>query len=354
MATADVTVMGGGIFGLASAYACARRGARVRLIELHRLGAASSGGPVGALAPHVPEAWNPKKQFQLEALLDAPRFWAEVALHSGRDPGYAREGRLQPLASGLEVARAEARAESAALLWPDGVRWQVRPAAEFGDWAPVSASGWLVHDTLSARLNPGQALAALASALEALGGEVVIGEGVVEGAVIWATGAAGLGDLSVALAQPVGGAVKGQAALLAYDARGLPQLFCDGLHVVPHGDGTVAIGSTSERDWAAPEATDAQLDALIDRARLALPVLADAPVVRRWAGLRPRARSRTPMLGQWPGRPGHFIANGGFKIGFGMAPKVGEAMADLVLEGRVSFPDGFRVEASLGASGGDI
>ena len=35
----------------------------------------------------------------------------------------------------------------------------------------------------------------------------------------------------------------------------------------------------------------------------------------RWAGLRPRARSRAPMLGAWPGRPGHFIANGGFKIG---------------------------------------
>ncbi len=52
------------------------------------------------------------------------------------------------------------------------------------------------------------------------------------------------------------------------------------------------------------------------------------------------------MLGPWPGRAGQFIANGGFKIGFGMAPKVAEVMADLVLDGRDAIPDAFRVEAS--------
>ena len=37
----------------------------------------------------------------------------------------------------------------------------------------------------------------------------------------------------------------------------------------------------------------------------------------------------------------------GFKIGFGMAPRVGAVMADLVLEGRDAVPQGFRVEDSL-------
>jgi len=59
--------------------------------------------------------------------------------------------------------------------------------------------------------------------------------------------------------------------------------------------------------------------------------LHDASVVARWAGVRPRAASRAPLLGIWPGRAGHFIANGGFKIGFGIAPLVGEMMADLAL-----------------------
>jgi glycine oxidase len=48
-------------------------------------------------------------------------------------------------------------------------------------------------------------------------------------------------------------------------------------------------------------------------------------------------------LGAWPGRPGEFVANGGFKIGFGMAPKVATTMVDLVLEGRDTIPEGFRL-----------
>ena len=94
-----------------------------------------------------------------------------------------------------------------------------------------------------------------------------------------------------------GEGIKGQAALFALDARGKPQLFTDALHVIPHADGTVAIGSTSERDFASDNTTDAQLDALIERARHLVPALKDAPVIDRWAGVRPRSRSRAPMLG---------------------------------------------------------
>ena len=141
--------------------------------------------------------------------------------------------------------------------------------------------------------------------------------------------------------------MKGQAALLAHDARGAPQLFAYGLHIVPHADGTVAIGSTSERVYSGPNNTDDRLDLLIATARAPVPALAEAPVVERWAGVRPRAASRAPMLGPWPARPGHYVANGGFKIGFGIAPKVGETLADLILDGRDAIPPGLRVEDSL-------
>lgn len=175
----------------------------------------------------------------------------------------------------------------------------------------------------------------------------MLGAAPAEGAVIWATGHEGLADLSAAFGRSMGGGVKGQSLALAHDARALPQLFVDGVHIVPHADGTVAIGSTSERVFDAPDTVDAQLDELHAKAVAACPVLEGAPVVTRWAGVRPRAKSRAPMLGAWPGRPGHFVANGGFKIGFGLAPKVAEVMADLVLEGRDAIPDSFRVEANL-------
>lgn len=346
MVRPDITVRGAGVFGLSIAWACAARGARVRVVETAAVGAGASGGVVGALAPHVPEGWNEKKAFQLESLLMAEGWWGAVEAASGLSTGYGRTGRLQPLADAAAVEAARARGQSAAALWQGRAVWEVVEASGAA-WEPASPSGWMVRDTLTGRINPRAALAALAGAVRSKGAEMVVGDAPDEGAVVWATGAAGLVDLSEALGQPVGDGQKGQAALLALDARQAPQLFVDGLHIVPHADGTVAVGSTSERVWEDADATDAQLDALIARARATCPALREAPVVARWAGLRPRAASRAPMLGAWPGRPGHFIANGGFKIGFGMAPGVAGAMAALVLDGVDRIPAGFRVEASL-------
>jgi len=345
MASVDVTVRGAGIFGLSVAWACARRGAKVRVIDTAGIGAGSSGGVVGALSPHVPEAWNPKKAFQLESLLLAKDWWAGVEAASGLRSGYGRVGRLQPLADARAVDAARRRGAEAGVLWQGLAEWRVIPVTG-SDWEPASPSGWLVEDTLSARLSPRLALEALAGALRATGGEVVFDNAAEAGPVIHATGVQGLAELSAGLGTRVGSGVKGQALSLGFDARTAAQLFVDGLHIVPHVDGTVAIGSTSETVWES-DGPDSQLDGLLARAVAAVPVLAGAPVVARWAGVRPRAASRAPMLGAWPGRPGHFLANGGFKIGFGMAPKVAEVMADLVLEGRDTIPDGFRVEASL-------
>lgn len=346
MTIADVTVRGGGIFGLSIAWACRQRGARVRVVAPGGIADGASGGVVGALAPHTPERWNEKKGFQFESLIMARDFWPGIEATSGMPTGYRQSGRLQPVmdAHGLDLARA--RASQAQTLWQGKARWQVIRADSAGDWAPLSPTGWLVHDTLSALIHPRHATAALAAAFVAEGGEIVA-EAQTEGAEVLATGYQGLAQLSAAFDKAVGNGVKGQAALLQFPAQSRPQLFADALHIVPHHDGTLAIGSTSERSFETPDGTDDQLDAVLDRARAAFPILASAPVLARWAGVRPRARSRAPMLGGWPGRPGVYIANGGFKIGFGMAPKVGDVMADLILDGVDHIPAGFRVEANL-------
>jgi glycine oxidase len=340
MARAEITVRGAGVFGLAIAWALVRRGARVRVIDPGGVGAGASGGVVGALAPHQPEGWNALKAFQFDSLAMAEDWWAAVAAAGGQRTGYGRTGRLQPLADDRAVAAARARAAEAAALWQGRFRWQVQPAP--AGWAPVSPTGLVLRDTLSARIAPRAALAALAAAIRAQGGAVA--EDGPDGAtVVWATGAAGLAALGADLGRDIGGGQKGQALLLCHDAGcEAPQIFADGLHIVPHADGTVAIGSTSERTWQDALGTDARLDAALARAVAVCPVLADAPVIARWAGLRPRSASRMPVVGPWPGRPGHYVANGGFKIGFGLAPLMAETMADLLLEGRDAIPAAFR------------
>lgn len=330
---ARVTVMGAGIFGLACAWEMARRGVAVRVVEPARIGAGSSGGHVGALAPHAPENWNPKKAFQLDSLLMAPDFFASAEAAGGVGAGYARTGRLQPVADPDRLAD---RIAAAGQRWPFAMALTQAPDAAL---VPDSASGWWLWDGLTARMAPRAALACLAAAIRAKGGVIEAGNQPPDDApTLWATGWQGL------QAMAAGRGIKGQSALLRHDAPDAPQVFAEGLHIVPHADGTVGVGSTSERDWA-DAAPDDQALALVDKARALCPALRDAPVIETWAGIRPRAQSRAPVLGAWPGRPGHFVANGGFKIGFGMAPKVAVVMADLMLEGHDAIPDGFRYGA---------
>lgn len=350
----DLTILGAGVTGLACAFEAARRGARVRVIDPSGVASGASGGVVGALMPHAPERWTPAKAFQLESLLLARRFWPEVEAASGRPTGYARTGRLQPLADAPALERARRLGEGARLRWRGAAAWEIVGAPDGDDpgaWAPASPMGLLVRDTLSAQVEPVLACDALAHALRGLGGEIVR-EAPHRGAVLHATGHAGLAALSEGRPRAVGVAVKGQAARLAHAAWGRPQIYVAGLHAVAHPDGTVGVGSTSEAGFDDPASTDGLLDDVIARARAAIPALARAPVVGRWAGLRPRARTRGPILGPWPGRPGHFIANGGFKIGLGLAPGVARTMADLILDGPDAIlggaiPEGMRVEDAL-------
>jgi glycine/D-amino acid oxidase-like deaminating enzyme len=95
--TIDVLIVGGGIFGLCSAYVCAKRGLSVSIVDAGRIGGGASGGVVGALAPYVPDEWNQKRAFQLKSLLSATDFWAEIDAISGLSSGYGRIGRVLPL-----------------------------------------------------------------------------------------------------------------------------------------------------------------------------------------------------------------------------------------------------------------
>lgn len=338
---ADLTVRGAGVFGLSIAWTALLRGARVCVVDPYGVGAGSSGGIVGALQPHTPDPWNDKKQFQLESLLKTNAFWQKVDAVSGQSSGYGNVGRLMPLVSDRDVNLARSRSKAAALRWGNAACWDVVETP--GPWCPPSPTGFYVHDTLSAILHPRRAVDSLAAAILAKGAGIVT-DAPDTTPTVWATGWQGLQDLSDAFGHTVGDGVKGQAAVLDFDAAGEPQLYADGLHFVPHLDGTLAIGSTTERSFDDAKTTDDQVDDLIQKARGILPDLKNANVLATWAGVRPRAKSRAPLLGPWPNRRGHFIANGGFKIGFGMAAKVAETMVDLVLDGRDMIPREFHTD----------
>ncbi len=370
----DIIVAGGGVMGLWTAFFAARRGLSVHLAERRVIGAGASGGVLGALMPHLPNRWNAKKAFQFDALVSLEAEIAALEAETGLFAGYRRSGRLIPLPTPHNRAIALGHAEDALSVWTTPGRsfaFEVLDASPVAGWPceTAMASG-LVHDRLAARLSPRALLVALRTALVRLP-NVTIREGAGVQALDPATGIACFEDCSSLafghcvlaagvetfalltpllppLAKPVGSAVKGQAALLrAGIDPALPVIFHDGLYIVPHEDGLVAIGSTSENSFADPSGTDGLLDALIARARLMAPALAEAPVVERWAGLRPKAIGREPMVGRHPGHPNVSLMAGGFKVSFGLAHELARTVLDEIEGGTLCVPPSFTVSAHV-------
>jgi len=358
--TSDVIVVGAGAWGLSAALACLMRGLSVRVLEADQPGSGASGGLVGALSPHVPDQWNPKKQFQFEALDAGQTYWAKVADISGCPTGYARLGRIIPIKDAAQRTLAADRSNNAETLWQGRYTWQVEDGPP-DHVHPESAPFGVVHETLSARIDPRLSVDALVRAVRALGGQIESGAKVITISdagvetsqskytawrVLVAGGVGGIDWLSEHMGKSAGGAVKGQAALLRCDLGPVPQIFDDGIYVIPHDLGRVAVGSTSENSWD-HIGVDAQLDDVIAKARRMCPQLKDAEVIDRWAGFRPKAKRRDPMLGPIPGFERVYALLGAFKIGLGLIPKISEIAADYAEGKAVVLPDSFSVTHHL-------
>ncbi|MBV7519643.1 FAD-binding oxidoreductase [Ensifer sp. ENS12] len=364
----ELLVVGGGIMGLWAALSAARKGMIVRLVEQQAIGAGASGGLLGALMPHMPDRWNAKKQFQFEALVSLEQEIAQLEAEAGVSTGYRRTGRLMPLAKPHLRDIALRHEQDARQQWRAGDRqffWHVQEGGPEG-WPGTEATAHgVVFDTLAARVSPRRTLSALRAALLQCQ-NVQIDEVSGVRAILPAHGraerddgsrlsfdhciiAAGIGSFPLidAVSGPLkatsGTAVKGQAALLKADVDpDLPVIFTDGVYIIAHDDGHVAIGSTSENSFTDPLSTDEQLDDLLRRATLLAPCLADAEVVERWAGLRPKSAGREPMVGRYPDHSNISVLTGGFKVSFGIAHRLARFVVDEIAGlPTLDLPDSF-------------
>ena len=81
-----------------------------------------------------------------------------------------------------------------------------------------------------------------------------------------------------------------------------------------------------------------------ERARKVWPMLAEAPVVERWAGLRPKAGDRDPMIGRHPDHSHILALAGGFKVSFGLAHTLADAVLDALAGRPMAVPESFLLE----------
>ncbi|MCV6576970.1 MAG: FAD-binding oxidoreductase [Cohaesibacter sp.] len=347
---ADCLIIGGGVFGLSIARTCLGAGLSVMVLDQGRVGEGASFGLLGALMPHMPARWNVKKEFQFKALYELSKVKVLLEEETGHSIGYERCGRIVPLSNSNLKGHSQIRSDEAEAVWhkqETGYFYALRNEVDYQGWLnPDHAPEGYAFDNLSARANPRLYCAALKESILKRGGHireqcqvikieeqgagvrVVLADGGCLSAdkLVLCAGYQSFALLEALVGQSgLGQGVKGQSLLVkANQAPGLPILYDRGLYVVPHDGGYCAIGSSSENDWQDPSSTDHLCDEMWLKAQDLCPAVRGAEIITRWAGVRPKASKRDPMIGFIPGSDRLFVATGGFKISYGIAHHIAQ------------------------------
>jgi glycine oxidase len=338
----DVAVVGAGIAGAAVAWGCARRGARVVVLERERPASGASGAAAGMLAPES-EAPEPGPFLDLcrRSLGLWPQLAAELLEVGGVDCELDTGGLLRVA---LDAAEAEPLRARAVGTWLDpGEAASLEPALGPCAGAVLHRGEGHVHSV--------RAVEALLAAATARGAELVAGvevtgclpgggvrlaggRDVAAGAVVLCAGAWS-GGLATALGAPPLAIepVRGQILVLR-DLEPVPRLVLyagsRGYAVAKRG-GLTLVGATEERagfDARPTEGAQAWLNGVGARLLRGFGAASPAHV---WVGLRPRAPDGMPLLGRLGDRL--FAATGHHRNGVLLAPATAEGMGSVVLDG---------------------
>jgi glycine/D-amino acid oxidase-like deaminating enzyme len=108
--------------------------------------------------------------------------------------------------------------------------------------------------------------------------------------------------------------------------------------LVPRADGEVLVGSTSTRGVEEKIVTASSIALLLRRAVRMVPDLADATLLRTWAGLRPLSVLRRPVIGPLRDYENVTLASGHHRSGILLAPITAKIVSELLLQGATSVP----------------
>jgi glycine oxidase len=360
----DVLIIGGGVIGLSLAWDLARHGQSVQVIDRQEPGREASWAGAGIL-PAANRATALHSYDQLCGLASElhPQWAAELQSLTGIDTGYRRCG-------GIYLARTPGEAAALAAWVEDqrelGIEVE-RVAAEnlpprysvlrTRYRVPSRFQPFAYHLPQESQLRNPRHLQALLAACKQSGveitphfeaGEIVIDNGRIDAVEanhralrarqFCFTAGAWTGQLLAQLGMPIHVLpLRGQMLLfntLQRDGtRSVPttSILNEGSrYIVPRDDGRVLVGSTEEEAGFDQRTTEEGLADLAAFAREIVPQLADAPIERSWAGLRPASFDGLPYLGLLPGLTNAFVAAGHFRSGLYLSPATAVVMSELM------------------------
>ncbi len=361
--TTDAAVIGGGVIGLATAYALAKEGLSVAVLERGLCGREASWAGAGVLQCGSWHRKDPLVRLQRDSLKRYPAFAAELHDRTGIDPQFMQSGSFEVLlddqqrrmaASEVEAAKAYAEAFGETvleLLTPDEAR---RRESELTDdllgvkSCPVTCqvrNPLLMQALRSACLLEPIWITEHCEVVELIhkgdrvrGVRTTGGDRFAEHVVLAAGSWSSLVDREVGRQVRVS-PVRGQIVLLEMRRRPFEHIIERGkCYLVPRLDGRVVVGATQEPEAGFDKRTTAAgIEGLLTLARRLVPVLGEATLVRTWAGLRPGTPDNWPYIGAVPGIDGLWAATGHFRSGLTLAPITAQIVADLIVRDETEY-----------------
>ncbi|TAF56199.1 MAG: glycine oxidase ThiO [Oscillatoriales cyanobacterium] len=340
----EISIIGGGIIGLALAVELKQRGVSVTVLSRDSQQAATQAA-AGMLAPQA-------ERIPAGAMFDLcvrsrslyPDWTSKLEALTGLDTEYWPCGILSPRTADDVADRADPNATA---------QWFDRDAIhrlQPGLGASIVGGWWFPED---GQVNNRAVYRVLHAAAREL--DIDIRDGVsVEGMVqqngritslqtnhgrvsadryVMATGAWTHQHLPLPVV-PRKGQMLAVRAPVVSGTRSLNRvLFGRDTYIVPRRDGSIVIGATSETVDFTPGNTPDGVHALLDRAIALYPGLREATIDELWWGFRPATPDENPLLGY-----GHchnlIVATGHYRNGILLAPITAQLIADLITADR--------------------
>lgn len=361
--TADVVVIGGGIVGGSVAYHLLERDPRLSVILLEREAEVGMGATSKATG-------GVRFQFSTEANVRLTQlsypYFTDAAAILGRSVDFVRHGYLFVTTDGATLARSR---ESVRLQQSLGVRSEVLEPAAIGSHLAQLVVDDLAGGTFCAddgSADPHGMLQGFLARARDRGLEVLVWQSVI-GLLRDGDRVSGARTVTHAYHAPVVvdcagpdaheiGALAGvdipsrpyrRQVMVTEPLPGFPEVFPlvvdldTGFYVHRQGRSAVLMGGT-DKDLAPGHDITVDWDAfaaVFEAARRRVPPLAEAKVMRAYAGVRDLTPDYHGILGPVPGVPGLYVACGFSGHGFMHAPAIGRLMAEVILDGRASSMD---------------
>lgn len=339
-------VVGAGVAGASVAFAAARAGATVTLIDDARVGRATAAG-AGIIAPWATALTGDTYRLYAEGAEAYPQLLAALHEVGIDDVGHATNGALVVGPDGGPDAELTARLEQRCAVSQVAGTPERVDAATARSWFPPLADGWEGwYVPGGARVDGRRLAAGLTEGVGRLGGTVRFGtveldhgsvrvdRAPIDADTVVVAGGAWTDELLRRRGRTTNVvAQRGQICHLqlgGVDTGGWPSVLPVADHyIVPFDDGRVVVGATREVGVADPRVTAAGVARVLDRALDVAPGLADATLLETRVGLRPFPTvDHRPTIGRLDDAT--WVVTGFGAIGLTVGPTVGCRVAAMI------------------------